>query len=48
MDAMSTTASIAAGIAIVGALVAVAFLPARAGDEEPELTGAELPEAAAA
>jgi DHA2 family multidrug resistance protein-like MFS transporter len=30
VDAMSSTASIAAGIAIAGALVALAFLPARA------------------
>lgn len=30
VDAMTTTASIAAGIAAVGALIAVAFLPARA------------------
>ena len=30
VDAMSTTASIAAGIAMAGALIAVAFLPARA------------------
>jgi hypothetical protein len=31
VDAMSTTASIAAGIAIAGALIAAMFLPARAG-----------------
>jgi hypothetical protein len=30
VDAMSSTASIAAGIAIAGALIAAAFLPARA------------------
>jgi hypothetical protein len=30
VDAMSTTTSIAAGIAIAGALIATAFLPARA------------------
>ena len=30
VDAMSTTSLIAAGIALVGALIAVAFLPARA------------------
>ena len=30
VDAMSTTASVAAAIAVVGALIAAAFLPARA------------------
>ena len=30
VDAMSSTASIAAGIAVAGALIALAFLPARA------------------
>jgi EmrB/QacA subfamily drug resistance transporter len=37
VDAMSTTAGIAAAIAIVGALVALAFLPARERAEEPGL-----------
>ena len=46
VDAMATTASIAAAVAIVGALIAAAFLPARAG-EEAETAGA-LPEPAAA
>jgi EmrB/QacA subfamily drug resistance transporter len=51
VDAMSTTASIAAAIAIVGALIAAAFLPARAvspGADEDSVagTGAELPVAA--
>jgi hypothetical protein len=33
---MGTTAAIAAAVAIVGALIAAAFLPARArGEEEP-------------
>jgi hypothetical protein len=35
VDAMATTASIAAAIAIVGALVAAAFLPARARSAAP-------------
>ena len=40
VDAMATTASIAAAVAIVGALIAAAFLPARGRGEE----GAALPE----
>jgi MFS transporter, DHA2 family, multidrug resistance protein len=44
VDAMSTTASIAAAIAVVGALIAAAFLPARAaaGPFGPHL--ADLPQ----
>ena len=38
VDAMATTASIAAAVAIVGALIAAAFLPAR-GREEAEPAG---------
>jgi hypothetical protein len=37
VDAMSTTAGIAAAIAIVGAVIALAFLPARARNEDPGL-----------
>jgi hypothetical protein len=35
VDAMATTASIAAAVAIVGALIAAAFLPARSADAAP-------------
>jgi EmrB/QacA subfamily drug resistance transporter len=35
VDAMSTTASVAAAVAVAGALVALAFLPSRARDETP-------------
>jgi hypothetical protein len=37
VDAMSTTACIAAAIAMVGAVIALAFLPARARTEKPGL-----------
>ena len=47
VDAMSTTASIAAAIAIAGVLIAAAFLPARAHTEPAKPTAA-LPEGAAA
>ena len=47
VDAMSTTASIAAAIAIVGALIAAAFLPARARAASAHPGGA-LPAPAAA
>jgi EmrB/QacA subfamily drug resistance transporter len=47
VDAMSTTASAAAAIAIAGALIAAAFLPARARTESTR-SRAELPEPAAA
>src|SRR6476469_7563910 len=47
VDAMATTASIAAAIAIVGALIAAAFLPARARTE-PVGAGGALPAPAAA
>ena len=44
---MSTTATIAAGIAVAGALIAAAFLPARAA-RRVGVRGGELPEPAAA
>ena len=47
IDAITTAASIAAGVAVLGALLAVAFLPARARPE-PTLPSAELPEPVAA
>ncbi len=47
VDAMSTTASVAAGIAIAGALIAAAFLPARARARSQRPL-AELPEPAPA
>jgi hypothetical protein len=37
VDAMSSTATVAAAIAIVGALIALAFLPSRAREQEPAL-----------
>ena len=48
VDAMSTTAGIAAAIAIAGALIAALFLPARARGERAEAGGAPVPEGAAA
>ncbi len=42
VDAMATTAAIAAGVALLGALIAAAFLPARAGARD-EALGLELP-----
>jgi len=47
VDAMGTTATIAAAVAVAGALVAAAFLPARAGSER-SIAGGELPAPAAA
>jgi MFS transporter, DHA2 family, multidrug resistance protein len=47
VDAMGTTASIAAAIAVAGALIAAAFLPARAR-AEAVVQGRALPEGAAA
>lgn len=47
VDAMATTASIAAAVALVGALIAAAFLPSR--ERSPRITaGAALPAPAAA
>ena len=48
VDAMSTTAGIAAAIAIAGALIAALFLPARARGERADAAGAPVPEGAAA
>jgi EmrB/QacA subfamily drug resistance transporter len=47
VDALSTTASIAAAVAVAGALIALAFLPARPRAESVN-AGAALPEGAAA
>ena len=47
VDAMSTTAGIAAAIAVAGALIAAALLPSRARTE-PALPAGALPEGAAA
>jgi EmrB/QacA subfamily drug resistance transporter len=47
IDAITTAASIAASVAVLGALLAVAFLPARARPE-PTPDSAELPEPVAA
>ena len=47
VDAMATTALIAAGVALVGALIAAAFLPSRAAGE-PVIAADALPEPAAA
>ena len=44
VDAMATTATLAAGFAVIGALIALAFLPSRAGGEAPERSGAARPE----
>ena len=44
VDAMSTTATLAAGVALAGALIAAAFLPSRARARVP----AAVPEPAAA
>ena len=47
VDAMTTTATLAAGVALVGALIALAFLPSRARTTKPVAPEA-LPEPAAA
>jgi EmrB/QacA subfamily drug resistance transporter len=47
VDAMSTTATLAAAVALFGALIAAAFLPSRA-TEEPTVREDALPEPAAA
>ena len=47
IDAMTTAASVAAGVALIGALVAAAFLPSRARTE-PEPVEAAVPEPALA
>ena len=48
VDAMSTTAGIAAVIAIAGALIAAALLPSRPRTTEPSLPAGALPEGAPA
>jgi EmrB/QacA subfamily drug resistance transporter len=47
VDAMATTAGIAAGAAVIGALIALAFLPSRDRGETPEPLTAWLQQAAA-
>ena len=47
VDAMTTTATLAAGVALVGALIAAAFLPSRA-QEPVAISDHALPEPAAA
>jgi len=42
VDAMATTATLAAAAAVIGALIALAFLPSRARAETPAALGAEL------
>jgi hypothetical protein len=39
VDAMTTTATLAAAAAVIGALIALAFLPSRARHESPALSG---------
>ena len=48
VDAMSTTAGIAAAIAIAGAVIAAALLPSRPRTTEPSLPAGALPDGAAA
>jgi Major Facilitator Superfamily len=47
VDAMTTTATIGAAVAVFGALIAAAFLPARAGRPAPKVPVLELEPAAA-
>jgi hypothetical protein len=47
VDAMTTAASVAAGVALAGALIALACLPSRARAEHEPIDG-EVPEPAAA
>jgi hypothetical protein len=42
VDAMATTATLAAAAAVIGALIALAFLPSRARVESPAPLGADL------
>jgi EmrB/QacA subfamily drug resistance transporter len=44
VDAMTTTATLAAGAAVLGALIALAFLPSRPGAEAPAPGADALPE----
>jgi hypothetical protein len=48
VDAMTTTATLAAGVALVGALIAAAFLPSRARNRAATIADEALPEPAAA
>ena len=48
VDAMSTTATLAAAVALCGALIALLFLPSRAKTDTVEVTDRALPEPAAA
>jgi hypothetical protein len=48
VDAMATTSVLAAAAAVIGALIALMFLPARAGTESAMATGAERLEPAPA
>jgi DHA2 family integral membrane protein (MFS transporter) len=41
VDAMTTTATLAAGAAVIGALIALAFLPSRARGEAPVALGSD-------
>jgi hypothetical protein len=51
VDALSSTAMLGAAAAVIGAVIALAFLPSRERGERPEtvgVAGGALPEAAAA
>ena len=48
VDALTTTATLGAAAAVIGALIAFAFLPARARAEQPAPLGTELLEPALA
>jgi hypothetical protein len=48
VDAMTTTATLAAAAAVIGALIALVFLPSRARAETPAPLGSELAAPAAA
>jgi EmrB/QacA subfamily drug resistance transporter len=48
VDAMTTTAMLATGVALIGALIAAFFLPARAGGESSEASALPGPELAPA
>src|SRR5687768_13501548 len=48
VDALATTATLGAAAAVIGALIALAFLPSRASAEHPAPLGSELLEPAMA
>jgi len=48
VEAMTTTATLAAGVALAGALIAAAFLPSRAAKSTVAISDQALPEPAAA